>query len=403
MRSLPLLALLLASPLLAQPSPTRCQTSSVTVSYDSNGARLLGVCDGSLPDDVLWNLDRSDQVSGVLDGHINRLNDGSGSVVYVVDSGTLAAHDEFMTASGSKVIAGVDVLFSVNPAARMPCNVPNWAIAPCANFQIGSSADGHGTSVASIVAGNRVGVAPGAKLVALRVFSFQFNLTPNILLKAFDAIIAHAFDPATPSFKTAIVTMSTSLPAVEVPQAGEPSYAQVEAKIRAMIAGVDRDGNPDPNGKRFFFTLFGGNADANHCDPNTGAPILFPQTRGTGIKGLIVVGGLAKANDFWSNSCRGPLIEILAPAADILGASFTGHDHYRPAAYSNGTSFATPYVAGIAARMLGFNPNLTPEQLEDLIEATPARSSNPASDSAGGRVAVILPPPEPVRRRAVAH
>ena len=48
--------------------------------------------------------------------------------------------------------------------------------------------------MASIVAGNHVGLAPGAKLVALRVFSYQFNLTPNILMKAFDAIIAHAFD-----------------------------------------------------------------------------------------------------------------------------------------------------------------------------------------------------------------
>ena len=97
MRSLAtFLALFFVSSGFGQPTPTRCQTSPVTVSYDSSGARLLGACDGSFPDDVLWNLDRSDQVNGVLDGRFNALNDRTGSVVYVVDSGTLASHDEFM-------------------------------------------------------------------------------------------------------------------------------------------------------------------------------------------------------------------------------------------------------------------------------------------------------------------
>jgi subtilisin family serine protease len=381
-------AILLVSSSLsfAQTAPTHCQTSPVTVSYDPAGARLLVACDDSFPDDVLWNLDRADQISGVLDGRFNKRIDGTGSVIYVLDSGVLAAHDEFMTATGSKVIAGIDALA---PAGPLPCNVPSWALEPCANSEMGSQVDGHGTAVASAAAGNRVGVAPGAKLVAVRAFSGFTGLRLSVLMTALARIIEHAWNPTTPQFRTAVVTVSIGLSADGVVP------PEVEAKIRQMIGGVDRDGNADPvNGKRFLFTFFGGNANANHCDAG-GNPRVVPTLLGAQIKGAITVGGLAKPNELWSNSCRGSGIEVLAPADDVLVASLTGHDHYRPASYSSGTSYAAPYVAGIAARLLQVNPNLTPEELEDLIESTPARTSN------GERVAVFVEVGE--RRRAVGR
>ena len=364
----------------AQTVPTHCQTSTVPVPYDPHGARLLVACDDSLPDDVLWNLDRADQVGGALDGRFHRAVDGSGSVIYVIDSGVLASHDEFMTATGSKVIAGVDLLAS-EPGARMPCD-GNWALDPCADFPLGVLVDGHGTAVASVAAGNRVGVAPGAKIVSIRAFGFV-PMTPARLIAALDAIIRHAWDPIAPPFSTGIVSMSVGL---------YGSDAAVEAKIRTMIAGVDRDGHPDPHGKRFFFTFFGGNWSEEHCD-DAGNLRVFPSNRGASIKGAVTVGGLQKPNEVWSDACRGAGIEVLAPAAGVLVASITGRDHYRPAYISSGTSYAAP--AGIAARMLGQNPALTPEELEDLIDASP-------SVAAGGEpVAVFVPPATPPRRRAV--
>jgi subtilisin family serine protease len=353
------------------------------VPYDPNGARLLVACDRSFPDDVLWNLDRADQAGGDLDGAFNRRIDGSGSVIYIVDSGVLASHDEFMTPTGSKVIAGFDLLAD-EFGGRMPCP-GNWALAPCTDWALGVLVDGHGTAVASAAAGNRVGVAPGAKLVSIRAFGFV-ALTPARLIAALDTIIRHAWDPAAPQFKTGIVSLSIGL---------FDADAAVEAKIRQMISGVGRDGRPDPNGKRFFFTFFGGNWREGHCD-DSGKLLVFPSNRGASIDGAVTVGGLERPNEIWNGTCRGAGIEVYAPAADVLVASLTGRDHYRPAYLSSGTSYAAPYVAGIAARMLQLDPTLTPEEIERRLEAS-------ISLATGGEPVAVFVPPAAARRRAVTR
>jgi len=365
---------LLVLPLHAQIVSTRCATSTVAVPYDPHGARLLGACGEAQPDNVLWNLDRADQVDGALDGEFNRRIDGTGSVIYIIDSGIMASHDEFrMRDGGSKVIAGVDLLADIFGGA-MPCD-GNWAVNACTDWELGVLIDGHGTAVASAAAGNRVGVAPGAKLVSIRAFGFP-ALTPARLMAALDAVIEQAWKLQ--SSRTGIVNLSVGLPRID---------AGVETKIREMIGGVDRDGHPDPKGKRFFFTFFGGNANSSHCED--GALVVFPSNRGAAIRGAVAVGGVEWPNRVWSWSCRSEGIEVLAPAADVLVASLTGHDHYRGAYLSSGTSYAAPYVAGIAARMLQQNPGLTPEELEERIEATPARVENAGTGAAGGRLAVF--------------
>jgi subtilisin family serine protease len=108
-------------------------------------------------------------------------------------------------------------------------------------------------------------------------------------------------------------------------------------------------------------------------------------------------------------------VEVLAPADHILCASTSGHNHYRGTwkdafitvslDYSSGTSYATPFVSGIAARMLEADPTLTPAELEQRIKASSSYIDQLYGTDAGGRVAVLIenPPPVPPKRRAVTH
>ena len=366
---------------------TRCD--SETIHYSSSvDVRRLGACSDEKPVDALWHLDRLDSGDGHLDGKFARVQ--AQALAYVVDIGVEKDHDEF---ADGNVIAGIDA--SLVPTV----GCPQPAIHPCIQIPL---VDTHGTGVASMIGGRRVGVAPGTSIVSVYTGG---GGDADVFLKAFNAIIANAWDPNTPQVKTAVVNMSNQLSAA-VGDEQRVKYAQLESKMRDMTNGVDRDGKPDPNGKRFLFTIAAGNAAApskpganrGQCGPNYEVT-LFPASLGPSISGVITVGGISKTNTMWSDTCRGDGVELFAPAEDIFAASNTGKDHYRLTA-SSGTSFAAPIVAGVAARLLTVNPDLTPQELESILESSPSAISDASPGPADGRVVFV---PIIAHRRGVAH
>lgn len=351
---------------------------------------LLGTCGEEYPEDLLWHLDRIDQVGGTLDGKFDRANRGQGSVVYVLDTGILAEHVEFATDNGrSRVIDGIDTS-AVVPVGASHCRSANKAIAPCfSNFDELPAAS-HGTSVASIIAGARVGVASQAQIVSVRVMNERGLATTRSYLDGLNAIIRHAWSAGAPPFRTAIVNISGWV-LEQITGGLDPrpvAFATVEQKIQDMVAGVDANGKPDPDGKRFLFVVAANNVDGG-CGLS-GYVDRFPATLGRKIEGVITVGGMTAENSWWYGSCRGD-VEILAPAKGIFSATITGRDHYRGRKPNlrSGTSFAAPVISGIAALMLSDRPYLTPAQLEDWIVSTPSRIDNAAAAFADGRVAYV--------------
>jgi subtilisin family serine protease len=375
---------------------TRCSTETVHVASVSPfgppiDVRRFGTCSSDQPDDALWFLDRLDSLDGSLDGHFART--GSGALVYLLDSGVEIDHDEF---AGGNIIAGIDV--QRERGFTSDCGSTNEALHPCIDPYFNQT---HGTGTASLIGGRHVGVAPGVSIISVNAFG-----TPDgeNWLYVFNRVIRAAWDPSTPNVRTAIINMSAS-PSGN-PVAGDVPYSQLEQKIRDMVGGVDRDGNPDPNGKRFLFVVFAGNSAAptstggqrGHCDANNQVH-LFPATLGPSIAGLITVGGIGRDNRLWVDSCRGPAVELLAPAEEAMPAINTGHDHYR-LTFDSGTSYSTAIVSGAAALILGREPNLTPAEVEQRLEATPSFIVDNPDGTAGGKVVYVLVPPDPPRRRA---
>ncbi|HEX7150189.1 MAG TPA: S8 family serine peptidase [Thermoanaerobaculia bacterium] len=379
---LSLATVLVTAAAVAQPvavTPTTCGTVDVPVNETIVERRLLG-CGEGFAENVLWHLDRSDSISGAPNGKALRRTTGRGAVIYVMDTGVMRAHAEFQRPAGSNVLDGI------NAGGYAGCEAPD--VAPCylRDFPLQALFYGHGTSVASVAAGAHVGVAPDASIVPV------LFRDPETLDRALYAIIRHAFEPTTPPFRTAVINLSLSLTQRE-------QSPERDALFARMTRGVDADGNADPNGKRFLFTAAAGNRYAgrsSQCAPD-GSVLLYPAILGPSIDGVVTVGGLDRSNELWSGSCAGAQVELLAPAAELLTASIIQPDTYRykPDETSSGTSWAAPFAAGIAARMLEENPNLTPAELEAALKASPSR--------VGGlpvAVRVESAPPKP-RRRAV--
>ena len=382
-----------ASHLQAQVASTHCQESEVSLDADHTAARLER-CGDDVPDELLWNLDRIDQLGANLDGRFDRQNGGAGSVIYVMDTGIMAKHAEFATLTGSRIIAGFDATTSLD-LGRSRCTSENKAVDPCFEGFDELAASSHGTAVASIAAGHNVGVAPEAMVVSVRVMNERGLATTRTYMDGLDAIIKHAWDPSSPNFRTAVVNISgwvlERLAGASDNSSSSKSvvsYAALEQKMRNMIGGVDANGRPDPNGKRFLFVLAANNTDGG-CGAS-GFIDRFPALLGQNIHGMITVGGMTESNTAWSGTCRGG-VEVLAPAQGIFSASITAPDHYRGRRPNlrSGTSFAAPIISGIAARLLADRPDLTPQQLENWITATPSRVRDAEATLAYGKVAYV--------------
>lgn len=63
----------------------------------------------------------------------------------------------------------------------------------------------------------------------------------------------------------------------------------------------------------------------------------------------------------------GTWVDVASPGTSIYSTWISGTPPYKN---SNGTSMATPLVAGLASLLLSINPNLTPDQVKSILENT---------------------------------
>jgi membrane-anchored mycosin MYCP len=268
------------------------------------------------------------------------LNAGAGVLIAVIDTGIAAGDPQL-----SGAIAGGADLSGSGGVYR-------------------ADLDGHGTFVASIIAAapaasnGMVGIAPGARLLIYREAGCaisQGNTETAMAAAINQAVAAHA-------------------KIINISQDGfDPSPAVQLAVQRAYDAGVlvvAAAGN------------YGSSEGTDDAGDSTAVdPVTYPAYYGAnpaGTADLLAVGAVDQNSEAAGFSETGGYIGVTAPGVAIVGLSNTG----RTLVTDDGTSFAAPYVAAVAAVLLQHDPGLSPKQLMKVLEST--ATGNGAWDDADG-------------------
>lgn len=254
-----------------------------------------------------------------------RYGKGEGVVVAVIDSGVDPRNKNL----DGQVLPGVDF---ANPAR------PNGWHDPI-------SFGGHGTGVASVIAGtgrgNGVwGIAPKAKILPVRVANDRGYAPEARMARGIRWAVDHGAD---------VINISMG------GYKGDPRQHQAVAyAVRRGVVVVAGAGNDGPDEKRPF------------------TPAAYPD--------VISVGGWnPQAGKVADLSNNGDWLDLIAPATGVWN---TNNDGTRGIAA--GTSFASPAVAGAAAVLLSIQPDLTPARVRKLLESTATDVATPGRDTQSG-------------------
>lgn len=237
--------------------------------------------------------------------------DGTGIVVAVIDSGVEALVPNLR----GQVLPGKD--FNENPTRR--------------GWHDPVAFGGHGTGVASIIVGKGRGtgvrgIAPGARVLPVRVAN-QFGVSP-------DARIARAIRWA----------VAQDVDVINLSMGDTKTNDTLNAAVRYAVR------------KGVIFVAGAGNDGPDNATP------FFPAS----IPAAIAVGGTQTKTDIVAGfSCRGDWVDLVAPATWVPNTNSDGSY-----GYASGTSFASPYVAGVAALMRQANPRLRQDEVRDILTAT---------------------------------
>ncbi|MFI7705129.1 S8 family peptidase [Nonomuraea sp. NPDC049480] len=249
-------------------------------------------------------------------------------------------------------------------------------IAATANFSTEASArdgHGHGTHVASIVAGSGgryTGVAPKASLLVGKVLNDRGGGHESDVIAGMQWAVAQ---------QARVVNMSlgSCCPGPDNPL--DQALAELSAESGTL------------------FVVAAGNDGASR---RIGSPGTSPAA--------LTVGAVDGSDKTASFSSRGPTAigyglkpDLTAPGVDITAARAQGTSMGTPAddthTSASGTSMATPHVAGAAALLAGQHPDWTNAQLKTALTSTAHRTGAGAYEQGAGRVDVARATTQRVR------
>ena len=257
----------------------------------------------------------------------------------------------------------------------------------------------HGTHVAGIVAGQgnagtQTGIAPGAKIMAVKVLDETGYGSDSDLISGVHFAMYHGAD---------IINLSLGDPEMGPSAVYRDLFNTVKdagmvASVAAGNSGTQQYAYPVP------FNV--------QCPGNCPPPWLHPDQVNLisgGTSGVISVGATDSNDSHCDFSCVGPVTwaaganvgdyndypyengdaaqpglirpDISAPGANVTSLNYqtvTGYVAY------DGTSMATPCVSGVLALLLDADPELLPAELDSIIELTAANAGNTVKNNITG-------------------
>jgi len=271
---------------------------------------------------VQWGLRNTGQSGGLSDFDLNAdlawdLGQGQPFVkVLIIDNGVQADHPDLTLGFGAN--------FNGEPGNGTPI----------------SSFDNHGTCVASVIGAKLnngqfvAGIAPGVTIGSARPHTMTGSGSFTFL--ASDVVAAIGYSQSTGcritnnsnGYGTYFVTIADA-------------YASTRAAGVAHFAAAGNSGSP-----------------------LISAPANMPA--------VFSVGGVDRFGAIWSSSNYGPEQDFVGPALDIrlLDRDPGGYSATSGSVNLQGTSFASPAVAGIAALAVSANPYLTPDGIFTVLSST---------------------------------
>ncbi|WP_062295097.1 S8 family serine peptidase [Nostoc piscinale] len=259
---------------------------------------------------------------------------GAGIIVAVVDSGVDRNHQDLSSNiwKNTKEIAGNGKDDDGNGYID---DVYGWNFVSKNNNTLDKN--GHGTHVAGTIAGVNnsfgvTGIAYDAKIMPVKVLSDNGSGSDSAIANG----IRYAVDNGAHVIN---VSIGNDQPNTDIPLAVE--YASSKGAIVVMAAG-------NASGSTPYY------------------PASYAQNWGLAVGAVDQYGNIA---DFSNRAGSELLSYVTAPGVGV-SSTLPGNKY----ASWNGTSMATPHVAGVVALMLSANKNLTDAQIRKIITATASNS-----------------------------
>ncbi|MFF1378170.1 S8 family serine peptidase [Streptomyces sp. NPDC058308] len=299
---------------LSAPEARRLAADPAVATVEQNQRLHVDATQSNAP----WGLDRIDQPKLPLSGTYTYPDSAGGGVTaYVIDTGVRITHTEI----SGRAVNGYDAVDGDNTA---------------------QDGNGHGTHVATTIAGTTYGVAKKAKIVAVRVLDNNGSGTTAGVVAGIDWVTSHH---------------AAGAPAVANLSLGGGASTTLDNAVKKSIAdGVS-------------YAVAAGNEGTNAANSS---PARVPEA--------ITVGASSNtdARASWSN--YGSVLDLFAPGVSIKAGWNTGDTATNTI---SGTSMATPHVAGAAAVYLAGHTSATPAQVSSALVngATPNVVTGPGSGS----------------------